>query len=137
MLTALREWSQKRTLRTMLKDPRSTRGFRSTGQLEKGIGADRSTTERRAIKKGVETRGLIIKVLCCFHQNNDDSKCEVAHTSPPVSRFKIPQFRTGRRLQCDARSYALPPGSPTPAISISEIHNQLHLESLPVQHIED
>ena len=46
MLTALREWSQKRRLRTMLKDPRSTRGFRSTGQLEKGIGADRSTTER-------------------------------------------------------------------------------------------
>ena len=46
MLTALREWSQKRRLRAMLKDPRSTRGFRSTGQLEKGIGADRSTTER-------------------------------------------------------------------------------------------
>jgi hypothetical protein len=44
--TAIREWSQKRTLRAMLKDPRSTRGFRSTGQLEKGIGADRSTTER-------------------------------------------------------------------------------------------
>jgi hypothetical protein len=36
MLTALREWSQKRRLRAMLKDPRSTRGFRSTGQLEKG-----------------------------------------------------------------------------------------------------
>ena len=46
MLTALREWSEKRTLRAMLKDPRSTRGFRSTGQLEKGIGADRFTTER-------------------------------------------------------------------------------------------
>jgi len=30
----------------MLKDPRSARGFRSTGQLEKGIGADRFTTER-------------------------------------------------------------------------------------------
>ena len=27
--------------------------------------------------------------------------------------------------------------TPTPAIPISEIHNQLHLESLPVQHIED
>ena len=25
---------------------------------------------------------LLIKVLYCFHQNNDDSKCEVAHTSP-------------------------------------------------------
>ena len=46
MFSALREWSQKRTLRTMLTDPRSPRGFRSIGQLEKGIGADRSTTER-------------------------------------------------------------------------------------------
>jgi hypothetical protein len=46
MLTAIREWNQKRTLRAMLQDPRSTRGFRSTGQLEKGIRADRSTTER-------------------------------------------------------------------------------------------
>jgi len=43
MLTALREWSQKRRLRTMLHDPRAARGFRSIGQLEKGIGADRST----------------------------------------------------------------------------------------------
>ncbi|HKB21334.1 MAG TPA: hypothetical protein VKC99_00785 [Methyloceanibacter sp.] len=46
MLTALREWNQKRTLRAMLRDPRSTRGYRSTGQLEKGIGSDRFTTER-------------------------------------------------------------------------------------------
>jgi len=52
MLTALREWSQKRRLRTMLKDPRSMRGFRSTGQLEKGIGADRSTTERLLLSIG-------------------------------------------------------------------------------------
>jgi hypothetical protein len=52
MLTALREWSQKRRLRTMLKDPRSTRGFRSTGQLEKGIAADRSTTERLLLSIG-------------------------------------------------------------------------------------
>jgi hypothetical protein len=48
MFTALREWSQKRTLRTMLNDPRSTRGFRSTGQLEKGIGANGSTTATSA-----------------------------------------------------------------------------------------
>ena len=48
MLTALREWGQKRRLR----DPRSTRGFRSTGQLEKGIGADRSTTERLLLSIG-------------------------------------------------------------------------------------
>ena len=30
----------------MLTDPRSSRGFRSIGQLEKGIAADRATTER-------------------------------------------------------------------------------------------
>jgi hypothetical protein len=52
MLTALREWSQKRKLRAMLKDPRSTRGFRSAGQLEKGIGADRPTTERLLLSIG-------------------------------------------------------------------------------------
>ena len=51
MLTALREWSQKK-LRAMLKDPRSMRGFRSAGQLEKGIGADRSTTERLLLSIG-------------------------------------------------------------------------------------
>jgi hypothetical protein len=50
--TAIREWSQKRTLRTMLRDPRSGRGFRSTGQLQKGIGADRSTTERLLLAVG-------------------------------------------------------------------------------------
>ena len=39
--------SRKKTkLREMLSDPRATRGFRSIGQLEKGIGADRATTER-------------------------------------------------------------------------------------------
>src|SRR5215472_10476329 len=52
MLTALREWSQKRRLRAMLKDPRSKRGFRSMAQLEKGIGADRSTTERLLLSIG-------------------------------------------------------------------------------------
>jgi hypothetical protein len=40
------EWRQKRKLRDMLSDPRSARGVRSTGQLEKGIAADRATTER-------------------------------------------------------------------------------------------
>ena len=50
--TAIREWRQKRTLRAMLKDPRSARGFRSIGQLEKGIGADRSTTERLLLAVG-------------------------------------------------------------------------------------
>jgi len=52
MLTAIREWNQKRTLRAMLTDPRSKRGFRSTGQLEKGISADRSTTERLLLSIG-------------------------------------------------------------------------------------
>jgi hypothetical protein len=52
MLQAIREWSQKRKLRGMLTDPRSARGFRSTVQLEKGIGADRSTTERLLISIG-------------------------------------------------------------------------------------
>jgi hypothetical protein len=44
--TAIREWRQKRRLREMLNDPRSPRGFRSIAQLEKGIAADRATTER-------------------------------------------------------------------------------------------
>jgi hypothetical protein len=34
------------------KSPRSARGFRSIGQLEKGIGADRSTTERLLLAVG-------------------------------------------------------------------------------------
>ena len=46
MLKAIKEWRQKRKLRNMLTDHRSARGFRSTGQLEKGISADRATTER-------------------------------------------------------------------------------------------
>jgi hypothetical protein len=50
--TSIREWSQKRKLRAMLEDPRSARGFRSTGQLEKGIGADRSTTARLLLAVG-------------------------------------------------------------------------------------
>jgi hypothetical protein len=50
--TAISEWNQKRKLREMLKDPRSARGFRSTVQLEKGIGADRSTTERLLLSIG-------------------------------------------------------------------------------------
>jgi hypothetical protein len=55
--TALREWNQKRKLREMLRDPRSARGFRSIGQLEKGIGADRSTTERLLLAVGARRSG--------------------------------------------------------------------------------
>jgi hypothetical protein len=43
---AISEWRKKRTLRQMLTDPRAVGRFRSVGQLEKGIGADRATTER-------------------------------------------------------------------------------------------
>ena len=50
--TPIREWNQKKKLRAMLTDPRSERGFRSTGQLEKGISADRSTTERLLLSIG-------------------------------------------------------------------------------------
>src|SRR6266852_103963 len=49
---AISEWRQKRTLRQMLQDPRATRGFRSVGQLEKSIGADRATTERLLLAIG-------------------------------------------------------------------------------------
>ena len=38
----------------MLTDPRSTRGVRSIGQLEKGIGADRATTERLLLGMGAK-----------------------------------------------------------------------------------
>jgi hypothetical protein len=53
----LREWDQKRKLREMLTDPRSARGVRSIGQLEKGIGADRSTTERLLLAVGARKSG--------------------------------------------------------------------------------
>jgi hypothetical protein len=46
VLKAIKEWRQKRKLRNMLTDQRSARGFRSSGQLEKGISADRATTEQ-------------------------------------------------------------------------------------------
>jgi hypothetical protein len=48
----INEWNQKRKLRQMLRDPRAARGFRSTGQLETGIGADRATTERLLLAIG-------------------------------------------------------------------------------------
>jgi hypothetical protein len=50
--TAIREWRQKSKLREMLNDPRSIRGFRSAGQLERGIAADRATTERLLLAIG-------------------------------------------------------------------------------------
>src|SRR5215471_4660721 len=40
---------------------------------------------------GPAANGSDIKVLYCFHQNNDDSRCEAVHTSPPVIPHKIRQ----------------------------------------------
>jgi hypothetical protein len=48
--TWIRERKQKRTLCAMLRDPRICWG--SIGQLEKGIGADRFTTERLLLAIG-------------------------------------------------------------------------------------
>jgi len=55
--TAIREWQQKRKLRKMLIDPRSARGVRSIGQLEKGIGANRFGTERLLLSIGARKCG--------------------------------------------------------------------------------
>lgn len=49
---SIHEWRQKRKLREMLKDPRAAKGIRSIGQLEKGIVADRATTERLLLAIG-------------------------------------------------------------------------------------
>jgi hypothetical protein len=54
MWNAIMDWRRKRKLRAMLTDPRSTRGVRSIGQLEKGIGADRATTERLLLGIGAK-----------------------------------------------------------------------------------
>jgi hypothetical protein len=52
MWNAFFESRKKAKHRTMLIDPRSERGFRSIGQLEKGIEADRATTERLLLAIG-------------------------------------------------------------------------------------
>ena len=51
---AILDWRRKRKLREMLTDPRSARGIRSIGQLEKGIGSDRATTERLLLGIGAK-----------------------------------------------------------------------------------
>ena len=51
---AISEWQKKRKLREMLRDPRSANGHRSIGQLEKGISADRATTERLLLAMGAK-----------------------------------------------------------------------------------
>jgi hypothetical protein len=52
LLNGISDWRKKRKLHAMLTDPRATRGFRSTTQLEKGIAADRATTERLLLALG-------------------------------------------------------------------------------------
>ena len=44
-----------------------------------------------------------IKVLYCFHQNNDDSKYEVAHTPLPVRPLKVQQSQEGYMAPKPAR----------------------------------
>lgn len=67
VFSAISEWSQKRKLRQMLQDPRASRGFRSSVQLEKGIGADRATTERLLLaigaRKSMETEEWTLKAV--------------------------------------------------------------------------
>ena len=86
----LREWNQKRKLRDMLNDPRSARGFRSIGQLEKGIGADRSTTERLLLAVGAEKvrNRRVVDAICVL-------------VSMSLSFFL--QSRTARGPICSAR----------------------------------
>ena len=43
MWKAINEWRQRRTLSSMFDAPLFVRGLRSTGQLDKSIGADRAT----------------------------------------------------------------------------------------------
>ena len=45
--------------------------------------------EVRRLSNRVGVCAADIKVLYCFHQNNDDSKCEVAHTSLPIRPLKV------------------------------------------------
>jgi len=52
MFRAISDWRKTKKLRSMLTDPRAARGFRSTAQLEKGIAADRATTERLLMAMG-------------------------------------------------------------------------------------
>jgi hypothetical protein len=51
---AISDWRRKRKLRNMLNDPRSANGERSIEQLQKGIAADRATTERLLLKIGAK-----------------------------------------------------------------------------------
>jgi hypothetical protein len=67
VFNAISEWNQKRKLRQMLQDPRAARGFRSSVQLEKGIGADRATTERLLLaigaRKSTESEEWTLKAV--------------------------------------------------------------------------
>src|SRR5262245_11625092 len=57
-------------------------------------GRDRWRSRHVDLREGRMAVGVCcstdIKVLYCFHQNNDDSKCEVAHTSLRLFPHKNP-----------------------------------------------
>src|SRR5262245_39501601 len=84
-------------------DRRSAPNARKNGQirtLDQAFGLAEVlvpvSTSRLSCKRAGKTRTLMpvwdssgesrIKVLYCFHKNNDDSKCEVAHTLPSSIR---------------------------------------------------
>src|SRR5262245_49692793 len=84
-------------------DRRSAPNARKNGQirtLDQAFGLAEVlvpvSTSRLSCKRAGKTRTLMpvwdssgesrIKVLYCFHQNNDDSKCEGAHTLPSSIR---------------------------------------------------
>src|SRR5262249_2009 len=47
----------------------------------------------RQKKRLIALSGAAGKVLYCFHKNNDDSKCEVAHRPLPIRPSKSPSVR--------------------------------------------
>jgi hypothetical protein len=67
----------------------------SAKNLAKSVGAIGIGTEPssaiRALIAGSARPALIslLRVLYCFHQNNDDSKCEAAHASLPIGPSKV------------------------------------------------
>jgi len=60
-----------------------------------------------------------IKVLYCFHRNNDDSKCEVAHTPLPIRSSKGPSGRAGHHDTGGARREQMAPKLATVAIVLA------------------
>ena len=65
------------------------------------------TNAQIAAPDGDRSRGwdgrAAIKVFHCFHQDNDGSKCEVAHTSLPIRPSKSPAHLVLGRVLVPAR----------------------------------